>query len=113
MTQFSLRCQPGEQSYLLNIDKIQNPKEPQVLASASRIYEEKRTKNNYSFMTKSPLNTTNVMRILLPYKPVNCNITDIMGNKLDSTSFEWDEFSKTCKLVFDNNPNGIQISIFF
>src|SRR5659263_48126 len=57
---------PGEQAYLLNIDRVEDQKKPQVLAAASRVYDEKVTKNGYSFITKSPLNTTDVMRVLLP-----------------------------------------------
>ena len=35
----------------------------------SRVYDRKDQRNSYSFITKSPSNTHNVMRILLPSKP--------------------------------------------
>lgn len=102
---------PGQQAYMLNIDRIKDSKKPQVLAAASRVYDEKINENNYSFITKSPLNTSNVIRILLPSKPVACIIADIQGNKLTDSQWEWDNSSKTCKLSFENNPDGISIQI--
>lgn len=102
---------PGQQAYMLNIDRIKDLKKPQVLAAASRVYDEKINENNYSFITKSPLNTSNVIRILLPSKPVACTIADIQGNKLTDSQWEWDNSSKTCKLSFENNPDGISIQI--
>ena len=60
---------PGEQAFLFNIGRIKNQKKPKVLASASRIYNEQSEKRAYSFTAKSPLNTTNSMRILLPSRP--------------------------------------------
>jgi len=102
---------PGEQAYMLNIDRVKNLKKPQVLAAASRVYNEKVTKTSYSFITKSPLNTSNVMRILLPSKPATCTITDAAGNKLADASWNWDNESKTCKVTFENNPEGVKVQI--
>jgi hypothetical protein len=103
----------GEQAYLFNIGKVKDPMKPQVLAAASRVYEEKITKTNYSFVTKGSLNTTNVMRILLPSKPLKCEIKDYLGNKLEKATCEWDENSKTCRLNFENDPDGVHVSISF
>jgi len=102
---------PGEQAYMLNIDRVKNLKKPQVLAAASRVYNEKVTNTSYSFITKSPLNTSNVMRILLPSKPATCKITDAAGNKLADASWNWDSKSKTCKVTFENNPEGVKVQI--
>src|SRR5690606_6383873 len=60
---------PGEQAFLYDIGAVSDPEKPQVLAAASRVYQEKRTAGSYSFLTKSPEGTGNVMRILLPSKP--------------------------------------------
>lgn len=103
----------GEQAYLFNIGKVKDPMKPQVLAAASRVYEEKITKTNYSFVTKGPLNTTDVMRILLPSKPLKCEMKDYLGNKLEKATCEWDENSKTCRLNFENDPDGVHVSISF
>lgn len=102
---------PGEQAYLFNIGSVRDKKRPQILAAAARIYNEIITKNRYSFMAKSPINTTNVMRILLPDKPKNCIARDSNKDEIPGLEWSWDESSKTCKLIFDNNPDGVFIDI--
>ncbi|HBX46759.1 MAG TPA: hypothetical protein DEG28_12880 [Porphyromonadaceae bacterium] len=102
---------PGEQSFLLNLSRVDNPKRPQVLASASRVYNENVLRNQYSFLTKSPVNTTNVMRVLLPARPKEWNLYDSNRNKLTELDWNWDETSKTAFLSFENNPEGIEINI--
>lgn len=103
--------QPGEQAYLYNIDRVSNPKLPQVLASASRIYDEKTDKHSYSFITKSPANTTNVMRILLPSEPKKYTITDNKGAAATDLKTSWDTLGNTCFLSFENNPDGIIVKL--
>ncbi|HBG40491.1 MAG TPA: hypothetical protein DDW85_03620 [Porphyromonadaceae bacterium] len=102
---------PGEQSFLLNLSRVDNPKRPQVLASASRVYNENVLRNQYSFLTKSPVNTTNVMRVLLPARPKEWNLYDSNRNKLTELDWNWDETSKTAFLSFENNPEGIEVNI--
>ena len=102
---------PGEQAYLLNVDRVEQQDKPQVLAAASRVYDEVIKKGSYSFITKSPLNTTNVMRILLPEMPKEWHVFDHQGNDLNGTSWEWDEASKTGLLGFENDPEGIKVDI--
>lgn len=105
------QVKPGEQAFLYNIGNVKNPKTPQVLATAARVYDEKATKNAYTFVAKSPLNTTNVMRILLPKKPEQCNAYDHKGNKLNEAAWKWDEESKTGLLRFENNPEGVKVEL--
>ncbi len=105
------KVMPGEQAFLFNIGRVENAREPQVLASASRVYDEKKGKDTYSFTVKSPLNTTNSMRILLPSEPTKHTITDHLGNQLENTKFEWDEKSKTYWLEFENDPEGIEVDL--
>tara|TARA_R110002049_G_scaffold28018_5_gene96664 strand:+ start:10939 stop:13161 length:2223 start_codon:yes stop_codon:yes gene_type:complete len=100
---------PGEQAFLFNIGRVGNSKKPQVLASACRVYNEQYDEKVYSFTSKSPLNTTNSMRILLPSKPEKRKITDHAGNQLQNVKMEWDEQSKTCWLEFENDPEGITV----
>ena len=102
---------PGEQTLLYNISSIKNPKTPQVLATAARVYEEKITRGEFSFVAKSPLNTTNVMRILLPRKASKIELTDAAGNPVESVKTSWDEPSKTCFLSFENNPDGVFVKL--
>jgi hypothetical protein len=101
---------PGEQAFLYNIGSVKNPETPQVLAAAARIYEEKTTKSTYSFVAKSPLNTGNVMRILLPEQAAKIEVTDAAGKVLESNA-SWDVSSKTLFLGFENNPDGVHVNL--
>ena len=98
---------PGEQAYLYDIHRKDHC--PHVLASASRIYDEKITSRSYSFTAKSPLNTTNIMRVLLPAAPLSYSAT-LNGTKQTLSKFEWDENSKTVLIILPNNPQGVEIS---
>jgi hypothetical protein len=101
--------QPGEQAYLYNIERAANPKTPQVLAAASRVYDEKIGKNSYSFVAKSPANTNNVMRILLTAEPKKITVTDAAGNAIADAKSSWDSLGKTCLLQFENSPEGVKV----
>lgn len=101
---------PGEQAYLYNIGRVPNPEKPRVLAAAARIYDEKIGARDYSFVAKSPVNTTNVMRILLPEAP-KVTVSDIEGNETKDIKYEWDEKSKTCFLRFENDPKGVCVTL--
>ncbi len=103
--------QPGNQAFLFDINDIKERKKPQVLASASRVYNEVVRHNKYSFLAKSPLNTTNVMRILLPARPTNCIMKDVEVSNATNGSWNWDEKSKTCFVTFDNMPTGIKVEL--
>jgi hypothetical protein len=103
--------QPGEQAYLYNIARVSNSKLPQVLASASRIYDEKIDKHSYSFTAKSPANTTNVMRILMPSEPKKITVTDNKGATVTDIKTSWDTLGNTCFLSFENNPDGINVKL--
>lgn len=100
---------PGEQSLLFDINRVVNKSKPQVLASASRIYDEVITGNSYSFIAKSPVNTVNAMRILLPKKAKQIIVTDNKGNAVNSVPSSWDESSETLFLQFDNDPDGVKV----
>lgn len=100
---------PGEQAYLLDIARVEKQDEPQILCGAARAYNEKVTSSSYTFIAKSPINTTNVMRILLPTAPKKIKITQPDGKELANVTNTWDENSKTCLLKFENNPDGITV----
>lgn len=102
--------QPGEQAFLLDINRIKDQDKPQVLCGAARTYEEKVGKKDFSFVAKSPINTTNVMRVLLPGEPESVVIADAKGNALVEATSQWDAQSKTCLLTFENNPEGVIVS---
>ena len=96
---------PGEQGFFLNVERVKNRHTPQVLASASRIYEETGGKNTYSFIAKSPINTTNVSRVLLPEKPVSVQVN---GEEVPASD-AWDQQTNTYLLEFENDPDGVSV----
>jgi len=81
-----------------------------VLATAARVYDENISGNNYNFVAKSPLNTTNVMRILLPEAFQSIEVNNAAGQKMEFNS-EWDPESNTCFLSFENSPDGVHVNL--
>ena len=102
---------PGQQALLYNLSRVAGKKQPQVVAAASRIYEEVVASNSYSFVSKSPVNTTNSMRILLPAEPKVTNLTDSKGERLADVKSSWDAVSHTLFLGFENSPEGTNVKI--
>ena len=100
--------QPGEQAFLYDISKVTNKRKPQVLAAASRQYDETITSHSYSFTSKSPANTDNVMRIMLPKKPKTIKIEPI---QYTSFKAEWHQQTNTLCLQFENNPDGVNVQL--
>lgn len=101
---------PGEQAYLLNLKRLADRKKPQVLAAAARAYDEQIGKKTYSFVLKSPINTTNNMRVLLPAEPHTVKVTGPDGAPLETVQ-SWDKTSKTCFLSFENYPDGVKVEL--
>jgi len=99
------RINPGQQAFLINLERVRKNGPPQILASAGREYEMSWDGRTYSFVSKAPKNTTNVMRILLPKEPLSVSI----GGK--DTEWDWDERSHTLKMKFENSPEGIKVVI--
>lgn len=102
---------PGSQAFLYDIKRVQQKDKPQVLAAAARVYNETTTKNTYSFVVKSPENTVNVMRILLPAQPKTLSVTNNRSQELNLQQNEWDQKSKTCLLSFENATEGVSVKI--
>ena len=96
---------PGEQTFLFDINAVSKKNRPQVLASASRQSDEIVGKKSYSFIAKSPAETDNVMRILLPKKPKSIQVS------VNQFTTEWDADTHTLLLQFENNPEGVQVKI--
>jgi hypothetical protein len=103
------RVLPGEQAFLYNVERVPDRAKPQVLAGAARVYNETYGKQEYAFTVKSPLNTTNAMRVLLPSKPVKTVVTGSNGEALSALESGWDERSKTCLVSFENSPDGVKV----
>lgn len=100
---------PGEQGYFLNVDLVKDKDRPQILASASRAYEEKIEKTSYSYLAKSPIETTNISRVLLPKQPKSVKVE---GKEMFELK-NWDKQSKTYLLGFENNPEGVSVEILW
>ncbi len=101
----SKKVYPGEQALLLNVERVKNKSQAQVLASASKEYNEQRTKNSYSYVAKSPAETTNISRVLLPKCPKSVKI-----NGRETFSVEnWNVRSHTYLIEFENSPEGISV----
>lgn len=96
---------PGEQAFLLDINRLENKKQPRVLASASREEQEKRGKDFYAYVVKSPSETSNISRVLLPSCPRSVRI----DGKEDFKAKNWDKSSNTYLIEFENNPNGVHV----
>jgi len=103
--------EPGAQGFLFNINRVKDKNKPQVIASACRVYDEKISGKSYSFICKSPLNTRNSMRVLLPSQQVKTEILNNKEEKMSDVETSWDEASKTLYLSFDNSPDGVQVKI--
>ena len=102
---------PGEQSLLYDLGRVADKTKPKVLASASRIYDNKVEGNSYSFIAKSPVNTLNSARVLLPAKPATVIVTDSKGQTITDVKTSWDSSSSTLYLGFANSPDGIKVNI--
>ena len=101
----------GRQAFLYILSRIKDRKRPQVLASASRIYKEKVGLKAYSFVSKSPKNTTNSMRILLPDQPLKITLTDPNRQALPMIKSSWDASSHTSYISFENDPEGTTVNV--
>jgi hypothetical protein len=86
-------------------DLSQAGKAPEILAAASRAYDEKRDDHSFSYVCKGPAETYNVTRILLPAKPAAVTVD---GQKWE---FDWDAGSRTVFLRFPNSPNGVDVTL--
>lgn len=101
---------PGQQSLLYDLKRIRSKNKPQVLCAASRVYDEKTSTHYYSFITKSPSNTQDVMRIQLSVEPLSVEVNDADGKPVMYTK-DWDELSHTCLLKFPNSADGRTVQI--
>lgn len=101
----SRSIRPGQQAFLLDIDRVANKQQPQVLAGASRVYDEKSGKRSYSFVAKSPIETTNVSRVLLPKKPASV----LIDGRERFAENAWNPQTRTYLLQFENDPDGVEV----
>jgi hypothetical protein len=101
---------PGEQSLLFDMGRLKDKINPVVICAASRIYDEKIRTGSYSFLTKSPGGTNNVMRVHLPRKPISIIVKGVGTGNVEQTN-EWDPHSRTLLLRFLNAADGVRVEI--
>ncbi|WP_256001832.1 hypothetical protein [Pedobacter deserti] len=104
---------PGEQAFLYNLNRVADKNKPQVLAAAARVYNEETGNKTYSFTCKSPANTINSMRVLLPAEPRSVKVTNASGAELSGAKHNWHAASRTLHLGFDNSPEGINVTLLW
>ena len=108
--------QPGTQAYLFDLSKL-DKKRPQVIASASRQYDEKETTDGFSFISKSPLNTTNIICLYLPkdYQSAQVSCTNVEGqpveHKLNVLGATNTTVSRLLWITFENSPDGVRVEV--
>ena len=118
LTYFSeISILPGQQGFFFDLTKI-DKKSPQVIAAASRQYDEKISDEGFCFTCKSPLNTTNIACLYLPkdYKSGQFTLTDAEGNKVNHELKVITAPANTLAgrlfwLSFENSPDGINVQI--
>ena len=101
----------GEQAFLYDVRQVKNRNKPVVLCGASRVYDEVSKRGFYSFVAKSPKETNNVSRVLLPKKPKEVTVKNAAGELITAAEHSWDETSKTCLVKFENAPDGITVEM--
>ncbi|MEO6916775.1 MAG: hypothetical protein ABI151_15040 [Chitinophagaceae bacterium] len=102
---------PNTQAYLYDLKTIKGRRKSQVLAAASRVYEEKTSRRSYSFITKSPSLTQNVMRIKLPANPKTVSVSDAQRRPVTAFKSDWDLLSGTLLLQFENSSDGVRVDL--
>lgn len=108
--------QPGTQAYLFDLSKL-DKKRPQVIASASRQYDEKETTDGFSFISKSPLNTTNIICLYLPkdYQSAQVSCTNAEGqpveHKLNVLGATSSTVSRLLWITLENSPEGVRVEV--
>ena len=118
LTYFSeISILPGQQGFFFDLTKI-DKKRPQVIAAASRQYDEQTTDEGFRFICKSPLNTTNIVCLYLPkdYKSGHFTLTDAEGNTVNHEMKVITAPANTLAgrlfwLSFENSPDGIHVQI--
>ncbi|ANH83910.1 hypothetical protein A8C56_13085 [Niabella ginsenosidivorans] len=100
---------PGQQAFLYDLKTVQADP-PKIIAAAGRAYDEKYENRTYSFLLRSPSNTSNSMRIHLPGKPSKIQLS-LNGKTIEAKRDQWDATSGTLLLQFENHSEGVQVSI--
>jgi hypothetical protein len=100
---------PGERGFLYDIRFARDgAPEARVLASASRIRDERLSARSLRFNSRGPSATTAATRIFLPREP-----KEVASSKPSHqlAQKEWDPASQTLLLIYENVPGGVDITV--
>ncbi len=103
------QIEPNQRAFLYNLNR-NTKKSPCILASGSRVYEETRSTDGYSFVMKAPSATNGIARVLLASKPEKVTVRGADGEDIKIQP-EWDQKSKTLLIRYPNHPDGVQVNI--
>ena len=100
---------PGNRMLWLDIKKIKRDA-PTVLASASKIEDEKTSAGALEFHSEGPSETTCATRVLLPSQPKSVKVGEYAADKIKQ---DWDAESKTLLLRYPNSAEGLKVQISY
>jgi hypothetical protein len=104
---YKVQMKPGQRGLLYNLDFVPSSK-PYVIASASRVTDEKMIDGKFKFCLKGPKGTMGNTRVYFPQKPGKILVKDVDGNFCGKIS-DWDSKSQTILISYPNKPEGIWI----
>ncbi len=102
------RVAPGETALLFNLTR-HTATEPAVLAAASRWYPEQQDSHLFECTFKGPANIKGVARLYLPHRPTTISLVKTTG-PVDFKQ-EWHDSSRTLRLWYDNEPDGVHLTV--
>ena len=99
---------PGQRRLLLDTRKRRGS--ARVLASASRITQQKSERGALSYISGGPIDTTCATRIHLPRAPQSVAVVGADGRACEFSDL-WDEASKTLLLTHANAPETVAVRV--
>lgn len=105
------RVAPGETALVLNLQRLAI-KQAGVLAAASRCSLIRADDHLFECRLKGPAKIKGVARIYVPHTPQSVVLAKPNGGLVDFKQ-EWHAASKTLRLVYDNEPEGVTVNIVF
>ena len=105
----SKRIAPGERALLYDLDRA--PRTPAVVASASHVFDVRRSSGRFVFRSGGPANTACATRVLLPRRPNSVSLR--LGAADLPFEQTWDPGTRTLLLTYANSPDSPRVSITY
>ena len=100
---------PGQRALLYDLDRA--PEAAAVIASASRIFDVRRSEGRIAFSSGGPANTNCVTRIRLPGKPNSVSVH--LGRQRLHFESAWHSASRTLAIRHANSPDSPSVIITY